>query len=1105
METLTSISGLYPSRHFDIRFDNTVYAITGSWQTRQMDRLDSKADLNFLPLSFNNQFVTDNVTLIHPDDIGALRTILLAAKPADKIEYRFKIITSDRDILLVEGSGVLDINPYVGQRMNTGEAILQQHVVAQIADAVPDMISVMEFRTKKVTYLNRATFTAQGFNPEEMVRKSHDDLKSLTHPEDRAVLDAYYRQLEYASDDQIVEADYRAVRRENDWQWFHVRGKVFQRNDNGDVTHIVNVIENITDRKKVEREIKENRDLLQNIMNAPNVGIGVFKAIRDASGEIQDFRFEFVNRRTLNAFQGIDPTGTLLTAYGNDGKEQLQFFAEAIKTGKSNSYTRKAQSGIVEGWFLFSNAPLDNDRVVQVWEDITEIKKAEQEILHLKDEVARKATDRYYSLFNSIDEGFCVIEMLYDQHGKVTDWKWLEVNAAYERHTGISDPSGKLGSAVSPNMESYWREICEKVLQTGESTRFEDYHHDTRRWYSTYLSPVGGKASHQLALIFSDITERKRHEQNLALLKDVTDNLVQVVNIDETMNALCERIGTHFKAAACAFLEIDGLAGTVRTTSAWYRSSEIHPGGNYIIDECYPKDVQQLLHAGNPEIVHDTSSFAVIAKNMEALAPGAYVNMPFVREGRWRATLNIADANPRDWRDDEVNLMRELIFRTWTRLEQARAEEALRKSEEQLRALNARLQETDKAKTIFFNNVSHEFRTPLTLLIGPLEELIKSGGSKLLPDDMQKLQFAYRSAIRLQKLVTILLDFARIEAGKLEAYYQPTDFSKTTVELASTFRSAIEKAGLKYVVKAEQIAEPIYLNREMWEKIVFNLLSNAFKFTHKGKIEVIIREKKKNAELHVKDTGVGIASKDIHRIFDRFIRIEGMKARTNEGTGIGLALVRELVAVHGGAIKVKSTEGTGSEFIVSIPKGKAHFAKHQIFENRERPHVPDLKDSFVKEVLGWLPEDVKNSRRRLKQYQKEGASRVLIVEDNADMREYLTTVLSEDDHKIFAIEDGQKVINFLEEGGHADLIVADVMMPVLDGFEMVRTLKANPKFADIPVILLTAKATEEAKIEGLRLGADAYLTKPFSAKELRAIVLSCLTRAGKHKNEDLKE
>jgi len=496
-----------------------------------------------------------------------------------------------------------------------------------------------------------------------------------------------------------------------------------------------------------------------------------------------------------------------------------------------------------------------------------------------------------------------------------------------------------------------------------------------------------------------------------------------------------------------------------------------------------------------PVVVHDSdndSRFSQTEKEMLALVPQRALLVAPLRKGPREViwALVVAMATPRHWTDAERLLLEEIAERTWTSIERAKKENALRRNEEKLRELNIKLQETDKAKTAFFNNVSHEFRTPLTLIIGPLEELMKSGRSKMVPDDLQQLHFAFRNAVRLQKLVTTLLDFARIEAGRLEAYYQPTDFSKITLELASNFRSAIEKAGLKYVVKVEQVAESIYLNHEMWEKIVFNLLSNAFKFTQTGKIEVSIREKKKHVELKVKDTGVGIAPKDIDRIFERFSRIEGAVARTHEGTGIGLALVKELVAAHGGAINVKSTEGVGSEFTVSIPKGKEHFAKNQILENREARGV---KESSQEAASGWLPQEAKNVIQQLK-YRAEGASRILVVEDNGDMRLYLATVLSEDGHEIVPMENGQQVITFLEKGGHADLILADVMMPVMDGFETTKRLKANPKFASIPVVLLTAKDTEESKIESRRWGADAYLTKPFSSKELRAIVQSTLAR-----------
>ncbi|HZY79462.1 MAG TPA: ATP-binding protein, partial [Cyclobacteriaceae bacterium] len=418
-------------------------------------------------------------------------------------------------------------------------------------------------------------------------------------------------------------------------------------------------------------------------------------------------------------------------------------------------------------------------------------------------------------------------------------------------------------------------------------------------------------------------------------------------------------------------------------------------------------------------------------------------------------------------------------------------------AEEDLKKLNLRLQEMDKAKTDFFNNVSHEFRTPLTLLISPLEEVIHSAKETLTPGEFQRLQISYRGAQRLHRLVNNLLDFMRIEAGKIEAFYQPTEFSKTTIELAANFRSVTEKAGLRFIVKPLKSERRVYLNREMWEKIVFNLLSNAFKFTHYGKIEVVLREKKKNVELKVKDTGIGIPKRDLDRIFQRFNRVNNQAGRSYEGTGIGLALVRELVHAHGGVIKVKSKEGKGSEFIVSIPKGKEHLPKQQIFETRDTLSGEVLSEPFIDEASGWRSEDEKLMKRKLKKPKSEGSPRILIAEDNADMRDYLTSVLMEDKYEIIAMEDGQKILTYLRNGGNADLILADVMMPVVDGYELVQWITSDPKFMHIPIVLLSARSTEEARIEGLNLGAHDYLVKPFSAEELRAIVRSRIRGSGK--------
>ena len=236
------------------------------------------------------------------------------------------------------------------------------------------------------------------------------------------------------------------------------------------------------------------------------------------------------------------------------------------------------------------------------------------------------------------------------------------------------------------------------------------------------------------------------------------------------------------------------------------------------------------------------------------------------------------------------------------------------------------LEQIDKAKTVFFSNISHEFRTPLTLMLNPLEELLGRRDSKLSSVERESIETTHRNALRLLRLVNSLLDFSRIESGKQQANFVKVDIVKFTKNLVSYFKSVIDKAGLKLVVKTSAIKQAVFIDRQMWEKIVFNLLSNAFKYTLKGSITVELKEAKGNFVLKVKDTGVGIPEDELPNLFKRFHRIQQVGGRTFEGTGIGLSLAKELVHLHKGEITVESKINKGTSFIVSIPLGKKHLS-----------------------------------------------------------------------------------------------------------------------------------------------------------------------------------
>ncbi|KAJ3175390.1 hypothetical protein HDU87_006210 [Geranomyces variabilis] len=410
------------------------------------------------------------------------------------------------------------------------------------------------------------------------------------------------------------------------------------------------------------------------------------------------------------------------------------------------------------------------------------------------------------------------------------------------------------------------------------------------------------------------------------------------------------------------------------------------------------------------------------------------------------------------------------------------------------------MEQLDRAKTSFFSSISHELRTPLTLILGPVQQLIlDSTVSQSVKDELFVIN---RNARRLLKLVTALLDFSRVEAGRMQAVYRPTDLGPMVKDLCAVFRSAIERAGLAYNVEIDAVADTVYVDAEMIEKIMYNLLSNALKCTFEGSVTVKFGKRENAVFIAVQDTGTGIPDSEVDRIFERFHRVEGGYKRSSEGTGIGLALTQELVKIHGGTISVRSTLGEGSCFTVTLPIGKKHLPADRLDETR-----PNLRSSssidaqFLEEANGWLPERGPSEPAHSREgrtpipitWTLTGAGGdaapkpyVLVVDDNRDMATYVKSLLAP--HWTVKIaRDGQEALEICER--HAPgIVVSDVMMPNVDGFELVRRLRANSKLSLTPVILLSARAGEESRAEGLERGADDYLSKPFSGRELVARV-----------------
>lgn len=453
-----------------------------------------------------------------------------------------------------------------------------------------------------------------------------------------------------------------------------------------------------------------------------------------------------------------------------------------------------------------------------------------------------------------------------------------------------------------------------------------------------------------------------------------------------------------------------------------------------------------------------------------------------------------ASERGQELRDRTQQMEREVISRS----------RELAQANQSLRDMNAQLGELDAAKTAFFSNVSHEFRTPLTLLLGPIENALGREGPQISSADVASM---HRNALRLLRLVNSLLDFSRMESGKLRLRFAPTDLSAFTAGIAGSFQSLMDDAGLRFVVDCPALPQSVYVDRAQWEKIVLNLVSNAFKFTLSGGIGVRLKWKGQHVELSVQDTGTGIPADELPRIFERFHRVVGAKSRSFEGTGIGLALVHDLAALHGGSVHVESTVGAGTTFTVAIPTGRAHLPAGDVV-SEDDVSGDEQGSAQMLEARQWLVDDeaegVAPSGLALDLASSTdpgadalGRKRILLVDDNADMRSYLTSLLSPR-YDVETAANGAEALASVRQK-KPDLVLSDVMMPVMDGVSLLGELKGDSATNTIPVILLSARAGEEARLEGIETGADDYLVKPFARRELLARVNTHLKVAAVHK------
>ncbi|KAF1045926.1 chemotaxis protein CheB [Xylophilus sp.] len=679
---------------------------------------------------------------------------------------------------------------------------------------------------------------------------------------------------------------------------------------------------------------------------------------------------------------------------------------------------------------------------------------------------------------------------------------------------------GAAGTSSHVTWREHWPSLAatyRRVLETSQTSYVEDFLLELRRhgyteeaYVTLSCSPLADDsgAVRGVMTIATETTPRVLAERRLVALRALTSAVAGAETVTEVCRRAEQLLAEQSRDLPFVLLyRIDDLRqrATLAAASGVAAGSAFAP---YTVDlQVLPAawPLGRVARQGEPLRVDDLPArLPAFHAGPWPEPPTSAMLLPVRVEGEALGAVLVAGLSPRIGFDRSYqDFVGQLAQQLGASLTDARLRESAR---ERLH----RLAELDRTKTEFFSNVSHEFRTPLTLILAPLEDVqMHAAASVALRCE---LEVAARNAKRLLNLVDTLLDFSQIEAGRLRAQFEMVDLAALTRDVAGLFRSAAERLGVALHVDCPPLSAPVPVDRQMWEQIVSNLLANALKHTFEGSVTVGLAELGQHVQLTVADTGVGIPEDELDNVFMRFHRVRGMRSRTDEGVGIGLAMVHGMVQLHRGRVRVRSRPGRGSTFTVWLNRTVAFSADRQ---QRQRP-ARNVALQLAREADRWaapqagavaaagVMESVLGPARP-EMPARVPHARVLVVDDNADMRDYLARVLGLYWDVVVAHE-GEEALA-LARSQRPDLVLTDVMMPGLDGFGLLRRLREDDELKATPVVLVTARAHEQAAIDGLLAGADDYVAKPFASRELVARIGAQLelARVRRHGERQVRE
>lgn len=958
--------------------------------------------------------------------------------------------------------------------------------------------------------------------------------------------------------------------------WFHFRLAKL-----GDL--LLATAEDITERKQSEETI-------QQMLNGSIAAITILQSIRNEKGEIIDFKIKGANRaaETINKVPNYRLIGeNLLEIFPGIKGAFFNSYVKVVETGEPLRVQRSYNNEPFDHWFDVS-AVKNGDGFIMTFQDISEQKKAEQELIQLKEELTQKLTDKYRKIINSMDDGFCLIEIIRDDKGDCVDYRFLDTNPVFEAQTGLKEVQDKTVNELIPNLENYWKEIYGNVALTGKSTRFEDYAEAMGRWFEVNAFRIGDPNEQQVALMFKDITERKEAEERKTFLLNLNNALRSLDDPPKIQEAAMYILGKHLEANRAYYSEILEDEDTMAGRLGYVKDMEPLSGKVKISD--FSPELRQQFLDGKTLVqedivpVYNHSEYAINRVNRSLVR--ALIIVPLVKNGKLAALVVVQQKTPRRWTPQEIALVEEVGEQTWIAMEKAQAEKALRESEQRFRNLveasalavwetepngiiskdspswrdftgqtyeewtgggwakaihsedrsfasrkwkeaiinqtkfdeefrllsasgdsrwtsvkaipifdiegkvtkwsgmnidihNRKLTEealiqakeeaeaASKAKEDFVSTMSHEIRTPLNAIIGLTNLLMDQKPREDQKENFSSLSFSARN---LLVLINDILDFSKLDAGKMEI--SEIDFNLP--DLLSNLQKAHHpqaKANKSSIIidLEKKIPEIIATDQVKLSQVLHNLVGNAVKFTHQGEIKISVKLNRQDKNLFwldfaVQDTGIGIAADKVDHIFDKFAQAESSTVRNYGGTGLGLSITKLLLELLGSDISLESKLGEGSRFYFTLPVKKG-------FRNVAPLELEEINNGSgdLSHLRLLLVEDVEINRKILMQFLLNWWQ---LVPDEA--------------------VNGKEAVDKARNSQY-DLILMDIRMPEMDGYEATSLIRNLPQYKETPILALTADKKQEAKQAQQATQFSDILTKPFEPGDLKKRILHHLS------------